>query len=257
MPKPPLGFANVDRQTMRELLNYYHNVNWNSAENGEYRIFERLSGENLRTVFDVGANEGQWATMALAKCPDAVIHCFEMVPDTADRLAARFQDCERIVVNRVGLADAATVHAVTFQASRTQTASLLADYPIPASEPVVTAKCRTIRGDQYVRDRDIQGIDFLKLDVEGSEGQVLAGFDDLLRSDFVSVLQFEYSRMNILNGFLLRDICSLLTSRGYRVGKVYPTYVDFRDFSLRDETFRWCNYLAVSASRDDLISTLQ
>jgi hypothetical protein len=37
------------------------------------------------------------------------------------------------------------------------------------------------------------------------------------------------------------------------VGKVYPTYVDFRSYRLTDEDFRGPNYLAVRRERNDLI----
>ena len=43
----------------------------------------------------------------------------------------------------------------------------------------------------------------------------------------------------------------MLGSR-YAIGKIYPSYVDFADYSWRMEGFRFANFLAVSRSRVDL-----
>lgn len=40
-----------------------------------------LHNLHIRTVIDVGANEGQFAKMILGKFPDAHIYCFEPLPD--------------------------------------------------------------------------------------------------------------------------------------------------------------------------------
>ena len=40
------------------------------------------------------------------------------------------------------------------------------------------------------------------------------------------------------------------------VGKIFPSYVDFREYELKDEDFQGPNYLAVRAARADLIALL-
>ena len=48
----------------------------------------------------------------------------------------------------------------------------------------------------------------------------------------------------------------LLGSHGYAVGKIYPDYVEFRDYSLDDEDFVGPNYLAVRRERAGWIDRL-
>jgi hypothetical protein len=101
-----------------------------------------------------------------------------------------------------------------------------------------------MRGDEFFAQEGIAEVDFLKLDVEGAEHLVLQGLGDRLREQRVRFVQFEYGRVNILTHFLLRDFYELFATYGYVVGKIYPDYVDFRDYDLSDEDFLGPNYLA-------------
>src|SRR5438132_1013505 len=42
--------------------------------------------EEINTIFDVGANQGQFATTAIYYYPDATIYSFEPLPDTFNKL---------------------------------------------------------------------------------------------------------------------------------------------------------------------------
>jgi hypothetical protein len=104
-----------------------------------------------------------------------------------------------------------------------------------------------MRGDEFLEREGIGEVDFLKLDVEGAEHLVLQGLERHLRQQRVRFVQFEYGRVNILTHFLLRDFYQLFGAYGYVVGKIYPDYVDFREYDLSDEDFLGPNYLACRA----------
>lgn len=57
--------------------------------NGEKRIVERLRAADFRVAFDVGANDGDWLTAALANWPRCHVHAFEAAPPTFQRLLER------------------------------------------------------------------------------------------------------------------------------------------------------------------------
>src|SRR5487761_1440575 len=60
--------------------------NWDIRVNGEAAALRRILAAKIEgDIFDVGANEGQWATMALATIGIRKLHCFEAVPTTFDR----------------------------------------------------------------------------------------------------------------------------------------------------------------------------
>jgi Methyltransferase FkbM domain len=110
-------------------------------------------------------------------------------------------------------------------------------------------------GDEFLAREGISQVDFLKLDVEGAEHLVLEGLEGYLREQRIRLVQFEYGRVNILTHFLLRDFYQLFAKYGYAVGKVFPDYVEFREYELKDEDFLGPNYLACRAD-DRLITVL-
>jgi hypothetical protein len=68
------------------------------------------------------------------------------------------------------------------------------------------------------------------------------------------VIQFEYEKLNTVNKFLLKDFYALLGGCGYALGKIFPTYVDFRDYAYEHELSWGSNYLAVLKDRPDLLN---
>jgi trans-aconitate methyltransferase len=86
----------------------YKNRNYDMTTNGEYFVLDCLSKQNIKTVFDVGANKGEYTTACLSRFLDAKIHAFEIVPATFQKLAANIRDdpgerdARRAVVARHG-----------------------------------------------------------------------------------------------------------------------------------------------------------
>ena len=70
------------------------------------------------------------------------------------------------------------------------------------------------------------------------------------------IVQFEYGQVNIITKHLLRDHYAFFEGLGFVVGKIYPKWVEFRDYELRHEDFLGLNYLAVRKERRDLLELL-
>jgi hypothetical protein len=104
---------------------------------------------------------------------------------------------------------------------------------------------------------DITGIDFLKVDVEGMEERVLKGFAGMLALGAIKIIQFEYGYVNAVTKFLLRDFYEMLRPYDMVIGKIYPTYVDFREYKLNHEDFLGPNFLAVHSSCTGVIEGLR
>ena len=241
-------------QYCRTYLDYYDNHDYDIAVNGERSVLEALRGTPIRQIFDVGANTGDWALAAAGVFPEASIHAFEIVASTCDSLKQRVASHPQIIVNRFGLSDqAGTVHVRTYE-GRSDLATVF-QYTDQRQESVTA--CPVMRGDDYLASRGLSKIDLMKIDVEGGERNVLEGFNGALAARAISIIQFEYGQVNIVAGVLLRDLWLTLEKHGYAVGKIYPTYVDFRPYSLADEDFRGPNFLAVLADREDLISRVR
>lgn len=221
-------------------------------DSGEIWIQQKLQGK-LATIFDVGSNIGEWTRMARSYHPEADIHTFEIVPDTYERMLANLDLDPQIIPNGFGLSDFCGLvpvkHNVTFDAMSTTVQDI--DNPNDQHE---LRHGMVFTGDDYVKSRGIDHIDFLKIDVEGHEAQVFKGFDQTLRSGRVKIIQFEYAFINILTKWLLIDSYRLLRPMGYQLGKLKNGSIEFHEYSLVDENFIGPDYLAVHETAMHLLS---
>lgn len=236
----------------------YENLNYDIQTNGELSALKRLGARSdIKTVFDVGANRGDWADLALKTFPCAHVHAFEIVPETFGHLHARFANSTNVSANGFGLSDAEGAINVYFSSEKHGIATCVEGFSeafhkyTPKSQAV-----SVITGDRYCHENKIESIDFLKIDVEGLEPKVLQGFNGMLRSEKIEIIQFEYGYLNIDTHFLLKDFYEYLSKFNMAIGKIYPTHVDFRPYQHSHEDFLGPNYLAVRSDRDDLLALL-
>jgi FkbM family methyltransferase len=221
-------------------------------EHGERWILTQLKGK-IETIFDVGCNIGEWTRMARELHSEAKIHMFEIIPDTFDQMMCNIVLDNYMFPNSFGLSDQAgkvqMKYKPEYSAVSTQLMNLRLDNSIIRSGLVLT-------GDDYCESRRIESIDYLKIDVEGAEKNVLKGFERMLSEQRVNVIQFEYGYAAILSKFLLIDAYQWLEPFGFKLGKLTNGKVMFHDYALFHEDFQGPDYVAVHKSRKDLIDLL-
>jgi len=153
-------------------------------------------------VFDVGANIGLTTLFLHRQCPGLQFHCFEPIPEVARVMRANLDQfgidaniVQAAVSDRVGTvrlywypnntvmsgmyADSSEDRAISHQ----YLANCGVDedsihYLLEGKFDVVEVECESIRLSDVISRDGIGRIDLLKIDVEKSEAQVLAGIDD-------------------------------------------------------------------------------
>lgn len=243
----------------------YENRNFDMRSNGEEWCLRQIGRcqPPIKCVFDVGANVGEWVLLCRKHCLAATVHAFEIAPPVFDKLRQNVDHLSGVVFNPMGLSDATQEIEVFYTESSNQLTSAYRDHFSEAFE-VSGAKrpepqcirARVIRGDDYARERGIQTIDFLKIDVEGMEEFVLKGFSRMFKEHRIRLVQFEYNTTNIVSKFLLRDAHQFFNGFGYRLGKLYPNYVEFRNYHFRHEDFCGPNMIAVRKEDGELLKLL-
>jgi len=237
----------------RYFLSRYDNLEYRQELNGEFFVLKTLSQFPMKTIFDVCANVGDWSRAARSSFSGAAIHSFEISEETFRELEVNTSGIDAIKCVNVGLAERdSTVQLHYYEQNSTLTT--IFDFPHQTPSRAVEAAVRT--GSGYCKEAGVEHIDLLKIDVEGMDHLVLEGFAEMFARDAIDVVQFEYGKVNILSRFLLRDFHQWFESRGFAVGKIYPTYVDFRSYSLDDEDFLGPNFLSCRRVKVDYLQAL-
>jgi FkbM family methyltransferase len=251
-------YQGLDRLAIRYHADF-ENQNYDVFTNGEKRVLETLQIIAPRCLLDVGANTGDWTVLAQSIHPSATIHSFEIAPPTYEQLKTRVGDLTHVSVHDFGLGAKEATISINYAPDETTVSSAIStDFrygkTVISTEPL---EARIMRGDTFLETHAIPRVDYLKIDVEGMEDQVLAGFQEALSNGRVTAVQFEYGMVNIATHFLLADFYLLFRKLGYEVGKIYPNYVDFSGYDYTKENFIGGNFVAVHKTYSALISALQ
>jgi FkbM family methyltransferase len=214
-------------------------------EHGEYWLQNHLR-DKLNTIFDVGSNIGEWTRMAREMNPLSEIHTFEVVPNTYRKFLKNIFIDERLVPNGFGLSNEFGVMRIKWRKDYDAVSTFVEKLRVDNSEWI---DCLVVPGDSYVQSRNIEYIDFLKIDTEGAEGLVLKGFEETLKQNKVGIIQFEYGLAAILTKWLLVDAYEYLTPFGFKLGKLTKNGIEFHEYALYHETFNGPDYVAVHESK--------
>ena len=240
-------------------------------QNGELLVLRalarRLAGGSDPVVLDVGANLGEWSESFLkllfaaqgdishrASTARPRLHLFEPAPATRALLtrrglAVRYPKAViEIVPMAVGDRNGTAELAVFDERDGIHTLS-----PVAGDVPkgLVEVTCTTL--DAYCSAHGIDRVDYLKVDTEGNDFNVLRGAEALLREGRVRYLQFEYNHRWIAFRRFLKDAFDLLEPFGYHVGKITGRGIDvYSGWHHELESFREGNYLAWRGDALDL-----
>lgn len=174
----------------------------------------RNSGIRFRTVLDIGAHEGNWAKDFLDIFPESNVFMIEGNRDTVDKLKPT-----GIPYTIAMLSD--RVKSTTFYKTKlpcTTGNSLYKENTVFFSDPDSYTKETVITTTltEVVNKHDLSDIDLIKLDVQGSERDILAGGIDVLEKCKFLILELPISEYN--NGAPnLVEILNFLDKHGFKM----------------------------------------
>jgi len=204
---------------------------------------------NCHTIFDVGANIGDWAALALNINPSLKLHCFEPSRETYQRLLARGWPPD-VILNNFGLGSAQehrTLYLFDDAAginSLYKREGLEDGWGLIPQQRTETIWLDTV--DHYCQEHEIAEVDYLKIDVEGHELEVLKGASTMLTRGKINVIQFEYGGCNIDARVFLKDIFDFFTPFAYTHYKIFPRELRRVDrYDQRLENFQYQNWVAL------------
>jgi|GEM_PF-537892 len=223
--------------------------NGDIATNGELRVMRQFL-PGCSVVFDVGAHTGEWAKLALSVNPGLNIHCFEPSRENFANLT-RNVFSPNVTCNPCGLSSENVEKPLFIFRSAPGLHSLYQRRGLESgwglATPAETERVQLDTLEHYCAERQIEKIDFLKVDVEGHELEVFKGGRSFFAEDRVRMVQFEYGGCNIDSKVLLKDIFEFFAGMNYRFYKIFPDRLKFfQRYDQRLENFKYQNWLLIS-----------
>jgi FkbM family methyltransferase len=222
--------------------------------NGELWILKTILPE-IKTVFDVGSHVGQWATYVLRMNPNIDLHCFEPGKRPFQVLQQKgFK--KNVICNNFGLGSENAFKKLYVYEDLSEGSSL---YLRKGLENIVgtelqakteDVEIRTL--DCYCKEKDIRKIDFIKIDVEGNELDVIKGGKEYFEHERIKMAQFEYGGSYIDSRILLKDFFDFFEDMNYNIFLLYPTRVrKIPRYDQRLENFQYKNFLIVNHKAEE------
>jgi FkbM family methyltransferase len=220
------------------------------TRSGESRVLDLLASQFIAaeiTIFDVGANRGDYAVEVMKRLPEARLYCFEPGQAGFQALRRRLSKQTDVRLENVGLSE----RTEECQLYSTEPGSPLSSLykrrldhfgRYMDSHEVVSL----IRLDEYCATNAVGEITLLKLDVEGHEVMALRGAGDLIGSQRIPLIQFEFGGANIDSRTYFQDLYYLLNTN-YRIYRILPGgFHPVKTYQEEHERFVSTNYLAVA-----------
>ena len=238
----------------RSLNRLYENRNHDIYSNGEMTVLKKISKFKPAIILDGGANVGDYSLLVNQIIPDCRIYSFEPVESTFKKLLINKKEHDNIIPIKKGLFKETCSSEINLFISD-EHSSL---YDIQGLQYGSDKKqiIELVRGDDFIKENQIDSIDFLKLDIEGAEYDALIGFENSIKNGKIKAVQFEYGYINISTKKLLIDFYNFFEANDYIVGKIFPKMVEFRKYNIIYEDFIGPNFIAVKKSETELISSL-
>lgn len=198
------------------------------------RLLPYFSSEPI--IFDVGSNKGEWTDLILPYASE--VHLFE--PNTIFLHYTMVKYCERTNVKY--MADAVTSNdrqSVPFYYFVQENNGLSSIYDNPRWKdlPRKTDTVTTTTLDDYCKRREVGAIDFVKVDVEGAELDVITGAWKLLKDKKIKFIQIEYSPHWQVPGYNMAHVIEFIAQFGYSLYNMRMERLETFEDDFREENF--------------------
>ncbi len=220
---------------------------------GEKVLVRRLLELKLPevTIFDVGANQGQFSDLILSGLKDQInfkIHSFEPSKYSFEKLAEKLASSGNVILNNFGLGKKEETAELFYEKEGSGLASLtkrnLSHFNIDFNKSEII-QIKTL--DSYCASKNIKNIDLLKVDVEGHEMEVLEGAIEMFEKKVIRMVSFEFGGCNIDTRTYYQDFFYFFRTLEMEIYRITPSgrLIPMGSYQEFQEQFRTTNFLAV------------
>ena len=219
---------------LKNLRKLYKDIKTANFESFDLQEIERLIGTNNPIIMDIGSNDGEEILDFLKFYPRCKVYAIEADPKCFKRLQNRFKNDSRVKCFNLAIADInGTINFncssgfATKEQRRTNTqhdysGSILTPklhlkiHPNVKFEKEIKVNCMTL--DSFIVSNNLLAPDFLWIDVQGAEYNVLKGGIETLKN--TKAIYTEYSLKELYEGQKdLWFIANYLKDAGFKLEK--------------------------------------
>ena len=216
-----------------------------------------------KIFIDVGAHKGMYTKEVLRQIPDLECYLFEPSPANTEILKTAFSNLHNVNISTNALSNITGKQKIYFPTPGSELTSLThrrldhfhmyMDY----SEEIETTRFDDfweIRNSQKkekekLNDKNVDTknniIDYVKIDVEGHELNVLEGFGKLINN--IGLIQFEFGGANIDTKTYFQDFWYYFKDKDFTLYRIAPDgVIPIKNYIELDEFFDTTNYIAVN-----------
>lgn len=204
--------------------------------NGIFDLYHNISQPwlkdiGIKTIFDIGANEGQ-STVTFARVfPDAKIYAFEPIPDCYQQLEAKFANNKNVSTINIGLgADRGELSLELSDFSHSSSFLKMHDrhleaFPFTAVNKTILVPVETL--DNIAESLYLETPILVKIDVQGFEDKVIAGGKKTIEKCQLVILETSFE-MLYQGQPLFDDIYNLMIKMGFKYAGSVGQIIDPR-----------------------------
>ncbi len=229
------------RNQCAQIVRYHLSSSHDPYQNGEALVAQTIAAPDC-TFFDVGANVGLWTRMFLALEPEASGVLIEPSPTTVRELQRRHGRHPNLKI-REAAAGQGPGRVIFFENVENQEHSSIVVTPSSGCTMRYQIEMTTV--DIEFALLSWECIDFLKIDTEGYDFEVLKGAESTIATQRARFIQFEYNSMWVNAGATLAASLSFLHSHGYSTFLIRSEGLFELDYRRYGEYFGYSNFLAV------------
>jgi FkbM family methyltransferase len=177
--------------------------NCDTNTNGEMQFFLKIK-DKINCIFDIGCRTDSEYTIF-----EGEVHYFDPVNEFIEELSKKSTKNSNSYYNNFGLGNEnkSLYYYPKYQSfyNRINSCKVCDN----SNKILLNIK----RAKDYILENNINYIDFIKIDTEGYEFDVLKGFDDCL--DNIKIIQFEYGGTFLDNNIKLIDVIDYLKKKNF------------------------------------------
>jgi FkbM family methyltransferase len=223
----------------------------NSLVSGEHFLITKILKNNLAgieqpIIFDVGANVGEYSLLLRREYPRAQIYAFEPNENTYKQLISKVGGSVICINAGIGSKEKSEKIYTYADNLASSHASIYGDVlsGFHKRDDLVEIDFQLTTLDLFCEREAVRGIDFLKIDTEGNEFEVLKGAGKLLSTHKIKIIQFEFGECDVFSRVFLRDFYAILSDYNiYRLDS--NRLIALFEYISTNEIFRYQNFIAV------------